>query len=160
VKPVYQSTYSVGDGDCLAACLASLLEVDLGELADFHARYVAAHKAWRGLTPEQRLAEQARLNGDCPWWMEVARELAPRGLIPAHVPVTREFIPPRGYSIAIGFPEMSAHEHACVYLDGRLAHDPTPGAPGLEVVTECVILLPAAPGFGGHVLGSAPRRSP
>ena len=51
---------------------------------------------------------------------------------------------PVGYYIAIGFNHVM-QEHACVYLDGKLVHDPWPDpayAQGLVKITKIVVLVP------------------
>jgi hypothetical protein len=37
MKPVYMSKYGLGQGDCLTACVASLLECEIADLPDFSA---------------------------------------------------------------------------------------------------------------------------
>jgi hypothetical protein len=70
MKPVYQTIFGP-QGNCLSACLASLLEIDLGDVPDEVVRTTPGLKAWLR-----------------------SRDLEPKFQ-------THRFPPPDGYSIAI-----------------------------------------------------------
>lgn len=113
--PVYQTMTVANDGcgNCFNACVASILELPLRDVAQIHPkdkRYWGPWREWfaaRGLA----LVERSAAN------------------------------PPKGWSIACGpgfrtYPE--DHEkaglpisHACVAFNGEVLHDPFPGGKGL-----------------------------
>lgn len=108
--PVFQtmSLANDGQGNCFNACVASILERSLRDVAAIYPRDPRWHSAWDEWFAAQGL------------------------MIFHHGPKS----PPRGYSIASGysarlFPE--GHEkageripHACVAFDGVVVHDPFP----------------------------------
>jgi hypothetical protein len=59
VKPVIQTTFGDGKGNCFTACVASILELSIDEVPDFCVLY-----------------------GDKEWWIELEKWLALRGLAP------------------------------------------------------------------------------
>jgi len=112
--PVYQTmtVANDGQGNCFNACIASILELPLSQVASIH--------------PKSE-----------PYWSAWGEWLAERGLkfsffSPAH--------PPRGYSIVTGkssrkYPEDHNKagkliDHGCVAFNGEMVHDPFP-LPGL-----------------------------
>lgn len=116
--PVYQTMTVANDGcgNCFNACVASILEMPLREVAQIFPRdqhYWGPWKAW----------------------------FADRGL---HLYMHRADDPPKGWSIACGpgfrlYPE--GHEkaglpisHATVAFNGEVLHDPFPGGKGLASV--------------------------
>jgi hypothetical protein len=112
VKPVDQTSYGLLDGNCFSACIASILEVALGDVPYF----------WG---PRQE------------WF---ARWLAGQGLAAALYP--RDVHVPLGYSIAGGpSARFAGRMHACVALDGVIVHDPHPSRDGLPLgVMEYVVI--------------------
>lgn len=118
--PVYQ-TMSVGNdgqGNCFNACIASILELPLREVARIHPR-------------------------DEPYWGAWKSWLAGRGLaLNKHSPAR----PPKGYSIASGrstrrYPEGHAKageniHHAVVCFDGEVVHDPFPARGGFSDISH------------------------
>jgi len=103
VRPVDQTTYGFDDGNCLSACLASILEISIEEIPTF-------------------LGSDGQLR--------LARWLADRGLA-ASIYQHGTYVPP-GYAIAAGPSKRFAGRlHACVAYDGRVVHDPHPSREGL-----------------------------
>lgn len=100
--PVYQTILTPPDGDCLAACLASIFEVPLATIPnwirhdDWHDRY----DRWLGQFGLQ-------------WWS---------------FPNSSDWFP-RGYSIASVASGHTEYEHATVALDGTIVHNPMPDWP-------------------------------
>lgn len=128
--PVYQtmSLANDGEGNCFNACVASVLELPLREVAAIHPKfegdYWGAWDAWfseRGLKIEWRVACPSRT-------------------------------PPRGYAIASGrssrlYPEGHAKagqriHHAVVMFDGELVHDPFPIAGSFSDVASYWLIKP------------------
>ena len=97
----------LGEGDCLMACVASILGVPLESLP--------------AITSE---------NGD-QWWSIFC------GAARSHGFEVRESVdPPAGYSIAVGpSPRWDGQEnHAVVALDGVIVHDPHPSRSGVTSI--------------------------
>lgn len=125
--PVFQTMTLAndGEGNCFNACIASILELPLREVAQIHPKF----------------------EGD--YWGAWEDWCAERGLFMTHRG-TRE--PPRGYAIANGrsgriYPEghKSAGErihHACVAFDGVVVHDPFPVPGEFSDVTSYFTLDP------------------
>jgi hypothetical protein len=97
VKPVYQ-TVRGGGGNCYSACLASVLEVEIGDVPDFRGfRDLGRWLAGRG------------------WGLRV---VAGDGM-----PLESQSLLPSGYAI-LSHRTPNGHNHAALFHDGRLAHDP------------------------------------
>ena len=120
MRPVRQTSTTIGSGDCLHACLASILECDLNEIPNLSAM-------------TKSLADQ------------IANEdafLASRGLraIRCHMTGGYEagdvFFVFDGYAIAWGKSPRGTTQHAVVvrHDDGmiRVVHDPHPDGIGIE----------------------------
>jgi hypothetical protein len=119
VKPVDQTTFGFPDGNCLAASLASVVELPL-EVID-----VPLRTEWAG-------------GGH---WMEgVYHVLAAHGFEGWHRGPDN---PPGGYAVAFG-PAARGFSHACVVLNGALAHDPHPSRDGLLNVSGYIAIKVAA----------------
>jgi hypothetical protein len=120
VRPVLQSV-SGPDGDCFAACVASLLEVDLAAVPDLAAagdRWASVLRRWlaaRGLRVDFRPGDGR--------------------------PLADQRNPPRGYAV-VGQRGRDGSVHAVVCRDGRIVHDPSPrpvGHPRWPVVLWTII---------------------
>ena len=102
MKPVEQTKLSYPDGNCFAACLASVLEVALEEVPCFH--------------------------GD--GWLDRYNEwLAPRNLVLINLTyASAEGEPwyPAGYSLLAAKSPRGDWLHAVVCLDGEVVWDPHP----------------------------------
>lgn len=112
MRPVDQTRYGILDGNCFSACLASILEIPLGEVPHF----------WG------------------PRWPDFLQWLADRGLAMT-LYHKRLYVPP-GYSIAGGpSVRFAGQMHACVAFDGLIIHDPHPSREGLPLgVAEYVVI--------------------
>jgi hypothetical protein len=116
MKPVDQTRFDgPGGGNCLGACLASILEVPL-ESVDRDALYKPG--LWQAA-----LIALLQEYGYQPFWYSPGGELFPQ-------------IYPPGYHIAC------SATHATVALDGYVVHDPHPKRKGLKEITEWILLLP------------------
>lgn len=102
MRPVDQTTYGSHDGNCLSACLASILEVPIDDVPLFLGAYWDDFLPWlkdRGL------------------WVSLYK--------------AEDYVPP-GYSIAAGPSKRFAGKlHACVAFNGMIVHDPHPSRDGL-----------------------------
>jgi hypothetical protein len=129
--PVDQDRFGDGEGNCWAACMASILERPLSDLHAFHEAYlvhtVALTKSLN-VAPEIRTAHHvqlARATGHAVIWLHLSLD-----------PLV-----PRGYAIASG-PGHRGCDHAVVALDGVVVHDPHPSRDGLESISYFEILIP------------------
>ena len=119
MKPVEQTKFSYPDGNCFAACVASILELSLDEVPDFR--------------------------GD-DWFEQWQEWLAARNLYLVYLGLPGyESWKPKGYSIANGL--CGGVRHALVCYDGEVVWNPHPrrdewnGA--IEDVTLFVALDPS-----------------
>ena len=136
MRPVDQSKFGYPEGNCLMACVASILEVELCDLPDLFLR--CCRTTDEGLTWSDRgehwldvLQEGVKVHG----WEASWRDAKP------------EETPPAGYAIAGGPTGRTFDEdgrdvgHCVVCLDGVMVHDPHPERTGLRGKTEDWILL-------------------
>jgi hypothetical protein len=129
--PVDQTRFGDPDGNCLAACLATLLELPLDEVPHFAgegwqyrlAHWLGAHGLWalRFAPPQPSSLDDAAawLDETVPGWCIVSGQ-APRGLL-----------------------------HATVWQGGELVHDPHPSRDGILDVEDVLVLVPLDPARGG-----------
>lgn len=124
--PVYQTmtVANDGQGNCFNACVASILELPLRDVAPIYPKDPDYWDRWMA------------------WFAERGLELEPYGVNE----------PPKGWSIASGigfriYPD--GHEkagrpirHACVSFNGEILHDPFPGGKGLVKITGFTALEP------------------
>lgn len=119
MKPVMMSRPNEGDGDCLMACVASVLEVELSTL------------------PNITVTRQDQ------WYTILSDALRPLGY--RFVEFSNEPpVNPPGYAIAFGFSPRTDNPHACVALHGDVVHDPHPTGDGLAGITYWFLLIPFA----------------
>lgn len=135
MKPVDQTVFGYPNGNCLLACVASILEVPLADLPH--------------MGPETH---------DGSWWGLVQGVLQARGhtlvyYVPDGGVEGHRFldIAPPGYHIACGeSPRSILDEHGknvghCVVMkDGKLAHDPHPSRAGITSVRDWLLIMPVA----------------
>ena len=126
--PVYQTmtVANDGEGNCFNACVASILELPLREVAQIHPKAARYWSAWDDWFGSQGLVFMLHGLGKTP---------------------------PKGWSIAYGegyrvYPD--DHDlaglpinHACVAFDGEVLHDPFPGGKGLKAIDGYWSLSPA-----------------
>jgi len=101
MRKVDQTRFGKGEGNCLAACVASITEIPLDLLA-------------------------LNWTSDEHWYETLQREMARHGWTVEYD--TAEV--PRGYCIASGDAARGV-THSVVYFDGTLVHDPHPSRDGL-----------------------------
>lgn len=108
MKPVDQTKMSPPDGDCFAACIASILELPLEEVPNY--------------------SQQGE------WWNEWDEWLFSRGLYILEVKrgddKDEEFV--KGYHIITGKSHSGDWNHSVVGLNGKIVHDPNPKRRGLR----------------------------
>jgi len=109
------------NGNCIAAALASLLEVGLDDVPKFEEM------------------------GENRWWIELRKWLKIQGfhLMSWEIETGKEFYLP-GYFIACG-PSPRGFEHAVIYKNTEMVHDPHPSRDGLVKMTSVWALLPLDP---------------
>lgn len=114
--PVDQDRFGVGEGNCLAACVASLTGFPLQELTD-----------------EIAMSEAG---GGSHWYDRFITTMHARGYNVRH-----DSDDPPGYAIAFG-PAIRGVHHAVVALDGKVVHDPHFSRAGLLEIQGFFILEP------------------
>jgi len=121
MKPVDQTDLTSTHGNCLSACVASILELSLADVP------------WFSLAGEQ-------------WWDVLAAWVRTRGLgVTYYVPLG-EMHAPRGYSIVGGAsPRFPGATHACVAYDGNVVHDPHPSRVGLTNIKDFIVIHGPSP---------------
>jgi RNase P/RNase MRP subunit p29 len=129
VIPVDQTRFTVPEGDCFNACVASLLELPLAEVPHF-----CSHDDW-----------WSYFNG----WLEA------RGLYAINFQLTNNWRP-EGLYILNGRSPRGTYNHSVVALRDRVVHDPHPSRAGirttyvdddgktlpLKEIPEATILIP------------------
>ena len=119
MKPVHQTRFGYPDGNCLAAALASVLEIDIDVIPEFgiddkwyerFSRYMVSHHA---LQP-----------------------------IDIDAPTIPDWMIPRGYYLINGRSPRGDFHHTIVGFNGNAIHDPLPdGACKLESVTSYTVFI-------------------
>ena len=124
MRRVHQTVFGKG-GTCFAACVASLLEMEIDKVPNFHAdhgeNWPAAFKTW----------------------------LAQHGLIPLVVVIPMDatddllaHLMVNGATCIAGGVTTTGSHHACIYRGCNLIHDPFPDGEGLEVIEDMTFLVP------------------
>src|SRR4051812_36660798 len=114
MKPVFQTEFGRGKGNCYAACLASILELPINSVPNFCHLY------------------------DNNEWMQQANRWCWQfgyGLVLVIGPddaFANTLAESGGYFIATGPTKREEGLHAVIYHKGVCAHDPMPGGEGLE----------------------------
>ena len=106
MKPVKQTKLGPPDGNCFAACVASIFEVPLDDVPNF-----IETDNWQNALDE--------------WLNE-------RGMCSLSILPFEKEIKPRGYSILSGIPREKTVEHCVVAWDGVMVWDPSPTPLGVE----------------------------
>lgn len=114
--PVYQTKFGMPDGNCLSACIASLLERPLREVPDYK---------------------------DADWWQNWENWLQELGFEFIYQPTPEPV--PQGYAIAGVHSPRGPWLHAVICFDGKVIHDPYPGADKTEALLDWMILRPLDP---------------
>lgn len=138
MKPVQQLRRNE-NGDCLRACIASLLDLDAEQVPDF-----------AEINPKEVL------NGWPKWWLELQSWLMHRGLFFLEVTLDQRTpwrpLPFQGYCMFVGTTK-SGHRHMTVGLVGDnetgeqfvQLHDPFHHAGGFEAIDGVCFLVPLNP---------------
>lgn len=108
MKPVYQTILIPPYGNCLQACIASILELQLDDVPNFAERMDC--NEWK----------------DSEWWDDYECFMSKFGLQPLGV---EPLIPwtPKGWHLIIGESPRGPYDHIIVGYNGRSKHDPYPG---------------------------------
>lgn len=118
--PVKQTVFGKR-GNCMNACLASLFEVSLDSIPDFYDDDIDDHDAW---------------------WKNLRAWLATRGYGLMCVSLAKENLTAyAGYLIVSGMSSRGV-QHATLWRDGHLAHDPHPDNSGILTVDSVDLLYP------------------
>lgn len=103
--PVDQTKFGAPDGNCLMACVASIIERPLAELPDLS-------------------EEEAKRPKTTHWWDTFTQVMEALGYSPRYFPADEGWAP-KGYAVARGrSPRLPEFPHAVVVLDGKQVHDP------------------------------------
>lgn len=121
MKPIDQTILAPPKGDCLRACVASVLELPLDAVPNFCGDH-----------------------GD-EWFRELRRWSRARGLNPllVHPDYLRE--DPHGVCVVSGQSPRGDWLHSVVYRDGALAHDPHPSRAGVLTTQDVLFFVPLDP---------------
>jgi len=130
MKPVDQTLFGGEVGNCLAACVASIFEIELDKVPNF----AAAGDRWG-----EALAEWASERGWVPLLLHFEQESAR----PATERLAEMF--PGVYSIVSG-PAERGLLHATVWRGGAIEHDPHPSRAGLLSIHDVIVFVPLCPG--------------
>lgn len=129
MKPVDQTVFGEGKGNCFAACVASILEIPLEEVPNFCGLHPEPDGTWyreflRWLSERGLAAMTQQFPGDPDSFMSWVRTCAPNIPWIAGGPTDRGL-------------------HCCVYVGDRLAHDPNPNhdRKGLDTVDDATFIL-------------------
>lgn len=118
MTPVKQSQLyaedGIGNGDCFAAALASLLDIPLWMVPPFHQMFGRRGNVWRERAEE---------------WL---RRFFSVDLVRTEGDLAGCF----SFYIANGPSSRGVH-HSCIYFDGQLVHDPHPSNEGITAVEWC-----------------------
>lgn len=133
MRPIHQTKFGEPQGNCFAAAIASILEIELGDVPSFYAdspsSWYMDFQAWlhgRGFS-----LVKVDLRGD---GFEKPDEPGPfETLFLARIE--------GGFWLASG-PGPRGHQHSVVYCGGEMAHDPHPSGDGLLRVTEAEFFVP------------------
>jgi len=120
MKPVDQTKLHDPDngirGNCMAASLASILELPLSDVPEFE-------------------------DMDEDWWPKLMKWLE---LLGFYLIQWSEEVCLQGYCLCSGMSERGVN-HQVVYKNGKLVHDPHPSKTGIKKVSEVWALLPIDP---------------
>lgn len=110
MKPVHQTNFDPKIGNCMAACIASILELPIEIMPNFH-NDDEAH--------------------DNTWYIDWQRWLEPYNIQLLTFQAGGDW-DPTGYSILAGQSPRGEWNHAVVALNGKVVHDPHPANTGVR----------------------------
>lgn len=117
MKPVDQTTFGNPGGNCFSACVASLLDLEIGDVPYFM--------------------------DDDPWWLRFEAWLLDRGYWPLVVPLDGGWSPP-GLHILSGV-TAGKSPHSVVARGLEIVHDPHQDRPGLARRDRAIAIIPLDP---------------
>jgi hypothetical protein len=128
MKPVHQTKYGNEEGNCFAACVASILELPMVQVPDF-----CANPADDWFTPFEE-------------WL-AGRGLFALTMAPPYTSEERDSMPPLPYIAGGGYEGPTGNgPHAVVHKRGRLLHNPNPTHEGRDLASvDLAIFLVRAP---------------
>ncbi len=123
MKPVFQTRFGFEDGNCFEACIASILEIPLDDIPDFHknAKGDNGPAYWKNIAG---------------WCKDKPFNIIAVALTEDHDPLT--FFKDSWVIVSGPSPRGKEdwHIHACVWWNGKIVHDPHPDQQGLKEITE------------------------
>jgi hypothetical protein len=134
MKPVMQTSFGNGKGNCFTACVASLLELRIGEVPDFCLLY-----------------------GDHEWWLELEKWMAVRGLAPIEICFAggtdvdaegfdhKVFYVRRDVPLILSGKNAAGVAHCVVLYDGDRIHNPNPNCTGLVSYRDVIAFVSLNP---------------
>lgn len=126
MKPVMQTVFGEGKGNCFAACLASILELPIEAVPNF----MAEHRSdWFGALNRWLAGTGLR----CVYVKAAHLDDAKIAPFASDVPLIVGGKSPRGLS------------HAVIWHDGEIVHDPHPEGGGIDRIRRVYILTPISP---------------
>lgn len=127
MKPVMQTVTGLR-GNCLSACIASLMEISIEEVPNFHEGI--GHKV------PQDDPEGVKI-----FWKNVMNFLYANGYSLVHLDASEgseTLTHLKGYYL-VGGESPRGYQHAVIYHNGKLAHDPHPEGGGVVAETVSII---------------------
>jgi hypothetical protein len=121
MKPVFQTKFGDPDGNCLAACLASILEIGLDQIPDF-----GNDSAWY-----DRFSQ----------WMVTNFDVKPIDLSISQLEKWEWNL--NGYHLINGKSPRGDFYHSVVGLDGEMVHDPHPDGTGIRTPETFTLFVSA-----------------
>lgn len=118
ITPVDQTRFGQGEGNCFAACVATITGLDLDRLTE-------------------SLGYGSGTDEEESWYDRAVRVLGERGWSMSYDTAKA----PAGYCIASG-PAERGLLHSTVALDGEIVHDPHPSRAGLLEVIHWITITP------------------
>jgi len=126
MKPVDQTVFGEPNGNCFAACVASILEIPLKGLPNFN-----------GSEYGPDITAETQVNA-------LRLFLAKFKLSAIRLVFGDNDVGNIGFTIA-GGPAARGLNHCCIYKDGKLAHDPHPDRTGLTEVEDHILFYTPNP---------------
>lgn len=124
MKPVRQTKFGPDEGNCLPACIASIFEISLDDVPNFHEN-----------------------QNDFGWLDRLNEWVARYGLSAICVDATNDFRIDDAYVILSGKSPRGKFLHAVVWKDGKIIHDPHPDNTGLETWSDFIVFVVRDPAF-------------
>lgn len=121
--PVSQNEFG-STGNCMSACLASIFEVPLGEVPNFF--------TVGGTEPDK-------------WWKTCRDWLRTKGFGVMSLAVDSNILSMYEGIFIVSGKSNRGFEHAVVFKDGKIIHDPHPSLDGIDEVVSVDMLYPLDP---------------